>query len=163
MSNEHNGGVVSTREQVRRGFPPLTEDMERFFQQAARGLPVLFPTHRSGRPWITDQSFPEIDVVDHDGKLVIRADLPGMRPEDINVHVDGDFLVIRGRREEKEDFKDARHYRSERHTGEFERAVNLPVGVSPDAIDAAYENGVLEVTVTRPATSAPKPIDVHVN
>ena len=72
------------------------------------------------------------------------------------------MLTISGQREEKEEVKDADHYRSERQTGAFTRALRLPEGFSADQIDATYHDGVLEVTVPKPSAPVPRPIEVKV-
>jgi HSP20 family protein len=106
--------------------------------------------------------FPDLDVLEREGKLVVRADLPGVKREDIEVKLEGDALVISGHREEKEEVKEKDYYRCERQTGEFTRAVTLPKGVDTTNIEAVYDNGVLEVTVPKPAELAPKTVAVQV-
>jgi HSP20 family protein len=111
---------------------------------------------------MSDEWFPDVDVFERNGKFVVRADLPGMKRDDINVAVDGDVLTISGQREEKEEVKEADYYRSERQTGSFTRALRLPEGFRADQIEAAYHDGVLEVAVPKPAVPTPKPIEVKV-
>lgn len=93
---------------------------------------------------------PSVDVVKHDGDLVLRADLPGIKPEEVKIEVEGDVLTVSGEhREEKEEEKD--HYvRRERRYGSFSRSMVLPHGVSLDDIEAKCEDGVLEVTIPAP-------------
>ena len=98
-----------------------------------------------GREWLVD-----IDMFRKDDTLVIRADVPGIKPEDIEVTVDRDVLTIKGHREEEKEVKEEDYYCSERSTGEFVRTVRLPEGVTADQVDAYRENGVLEVTIPLP-------------
>ena len=91
-----------------------------------------------GREWM-----PAIDVKRQNGQLVVRADVPGIKPEEIEVQVDEDMLTISGER--REETKDKNH--REFHYGAFKRAVALPAGAKTDAITASYDNGVLLVRV----------------
>lgn len=96
---------------------------------------------------------PAIDVVRKNGSIVVRADVPGMKPEEIDVEVKDDVLTISGKHEESKEEKDEdeRVVRSERHFGSFSRSISLPPAVSADDISASCEDGVLEVTVPLPA------------
>jgi len=90
---------------------------------------------------------PKVDVFHRDGEIVVRADLPGLDLEDIEVSVDDDRLIIQGHREESEEFDDSSFEVLERSTGNFYRAIKLPRDVLVESIEAVYENGVLEVTI----------------
>jgi HSP20 family protein len=105
---------------------------------------------------------PDVDVFEKDGNVVVRTDLPGLRPEDIDVSVEGDVLTIKGHREEEKEVKEEDYYCSERATGDFVRTVRLPEGVTADKVEAHYENGVLEVTVPKPAASVTAAVKVPV-
>jgi len=140
----------------------FNDDFERFFDWAARRFdPLLWPT-RWGRARLEEEWLPDVDVLERDGKLVVRADLPGLKREDIEVKVEDDMLVIRGKREEKEEVKEGDYYRLERKSGEFSRAIRLPDGVDPATVEASYADGVLEVTVPKPAAPAAKTVAVQV-
>ena len=92
---------------------------------------------------------PAIESFEQDGNIVLRTDLPGMRPEDVKVEVTGDELVISGERvHEKQETKGG--FYSERQYGCFERRVTLPEGCDPEKIDATFEDGVLTVCVAAP-------------
>jgi HSP20 family protein len=93
---------------------------------------------------------PAVDVHRADGKLVVRADVPGVRPEEIEVEVEDDMLTVSGRHEETEEEKGRDFVRRERRYGSFRRSVSLPHGVDPDKVDAVTHDGVLEVTVPLP-------------
>lgn len=160
MTTPKNGESFPVVRRAPRGDFSLRD----FFEHPIRGFdPWLWPTRRWRRPWVSDEWFPDVDVFVRNGKVVIRADLPGMKRDDINVKVEGDMLTISGHREEKEEVKDTDYYRSERHTGTFTRALRLPEDFSADQVDATYHDGVLEVTVPKPTAPAPQPIEVKVN
>jgi HSP20 family protein len=93
---------------------------------------------------------PSVDLVKKEGALVLRADIPGIKPDDVKIEVEGDVLTVSGEhREEKEEKKE--HYmRRERRYGSFSRSMVLPKGVKADDIEAKCEDGVLEVTIPAP-------------
>lgn len=101
------------------------------------------------------ESYVENDI------LVIRADVPGIDPKDIDISVSGNNLVIRARRESKSKRK-ARDYRHrEISYGSLERSIPLPDGVKADQINASYKDGVLEVTMPLPKEAAGRKISVR--
>jgi len=122
----------------------MWSDFDRFF---ARGFPM---PRRLSRGLFGESWFPDIDVFDRDGAIVLRADLPGMKSEDIQVEVDRDLLTVSGKRHEEKEVKEQNYYHSERSTGEFSRTIRIPEGVAADAVTASYENGILEVIAPKP-------------
>jgi HSP20 family protein len=93
---------------------------------------------------------PQVEVLRRADKYVVRADLPGLRKEDVNVEVNDDVLTISGeRRDEHEEDRDG-FYRSERSYGQFYRAIPLPEGVDANQCDAQFKDGVLEITFNAP-------------
>jgi len=105
---------------------------------------------------------PAVDVLQRDGDLVVRAELPGVRPEDVDITLQNRVLTISGeRREEQEEQRGGYHVRERRH-GSFSRSMTLPEGVDEDSIRARYENGVLEVTIAgAAAVREPRRIQVE--
>ena len=90
---------------------------------------------------------PAIEVRQDQGKMKISAELPGMKPDDVNIEMTGDAMVIRGeRREEREENQGGMHV-SERRYGNFYRAVPLPEGAKSDGIKATFNNGLLEIDI----------------
>jgi HSP20 family protein len=94
--------------------------------------------------------YPQVEVAERGGNLVVRADLPGMRREDIHLEIHNDFLVLRGERRQEQEQTEGGIYRSERSYGQFYRTVPLPEGVNPDQARASFKDGVLEVTLPLP-------------
>ena len=145
----------------------MAEDIERLFSDAdyARvGYGLTSPQRYASTfdPWRSDTRLseatwaPQVETFRKDGNVVIRADLPGMTKENVNIEVDDDVLVISGERsdetrDERDDF-----YRTERSYGRFFRAIQLPEGVEAEKIDASFKDGVLEVTVPTPKVTTPK-------
>ncbi|MCU1237536.1 MAG: heat shock protein Hsp20 [Candidatus Solibacter sp.] len=93
---------------------------------------------------------PAIEVAERDGKYIIHAELPGLKPEEVKVEVADDALIIQGERKAQFEENQGGIQRSERIYGQFYRAIPLPQGVNPEQVRAKFENGVLEVTVPAP-------------
>jgi HSP20 family protein len=106
---------------------------------------------------------PQIDVQQRNDAVVVRADLPGVRKEDVQVEVESDALIISGqRREEREAGGDDQGYRMvERSYGSFYRSVPLPQGANPDDIEATMRDGVLTVTLPVPEAARPRKITIQ--
>ena len=141
---------------VRSLFDDLDRLMDGSWGWPLRTLPIAHSL-RSTYEWM-----PDIDVFEKDGKIVVRADLPGIKREDIDVSVQDDTLVVRGQREEETDIDNETYYGSERALGRFYRAVSLPAGVDPDEIDATYGDGVLQVSVPKKAAQEPQKVQIKV-
>ncbi len=113
---------------------------------------TLFPMRQMfqfPRQMIEEQEewLPKIDVYDEENDLVVKAEMPGMKTEDIQVRLDDGMLVISGKREREEKVDEKDYYRMERSYGSFMRSVPVPSGTKQEDVDAKYENGVLEVHV----------------
>ena len=124
------------------------EEMERRFDHLFRD-PFRFPSLSERLPrgieWM-----PNIDIFERGNKLIVKADLPGMEQNDIEVTVVGDTLRIKGEKKTESEVKEKDYYRSERSYGSFSRNVPLPFAVDPDKVAADYDNGVLEITIPKP-------------
>jgi HSP20 family protein len=119
------------------------------------------PTQSNGittlRRWI-----PAMDLVVTDEDYVLRADLPGLSENDVNIELDENVLTISGERKtEREEHKEG-YYRVERASGSFSRSLTLPEGVDAEAIRASFENGVLEVHVPKPEQRKPRKVAITV-
>jgi HSP20 family protein len=123
------------------------EDMERRFEDIF-GRPFLPEVWR--RIPVTEMGWvPAIDVFEKEDKFVVKAELPGMKEEDIDVSVVGDTLTIRGERKTESEVNEEDYYRCERSYGSFSRSIALPSSVDARKIEADYEDGVLEVTLPK--------------
>jgi HSP20 family protein len=98
-----------------------------------------------GRAWT-----PAIDVVRDNGNLVVRADIPGIKPDEVKIEVEEDILTVSGGHEESTEQKDKHYVRRERSYGSFMRSMALPAGVDPKQIKATTKDGVVEVTIPLP-------------
>jgi len=133
----------------------MMEDMDRLFEGFGGGravdvgpMPGL-PSSRGLSVWS-----PAIEVLERDGNVVIRADLPGLSPDDVRIEATDDSLVIEGERRSELEAEEEGVYRSERTYGRFSREVPLPEGADPQKAQARFENGVLEVTIPLAAESS---------
>ena len=103
---------------------------------------------------------PAVDIYEDKDKYTVKAELPGMKKEDIDVSLDGDTLTISGERKEEAEKKEGEGYRSERFFGRFQRSVTLPTAVQSNKIEAAYKDGILTVNVPKSEEAKPKQIQV---
>jgi HSP20 family protein len=139
----------------------MAEDMDRLFEnfglgRTGFGLSPTLGTDRDRDLWSDTgaASFaewtPQVEAFRRGDKLVVRADLPGLKKDDVNVEIDDGLLTISGeRREEREDDR-GDYYRSERTYGQFYRAIPLPEGINENQCDASFNDGVLEITFPAP-------------
>jgi HSP20 family protein len=136
----------------------FVEDMDRLFEDfgLAHGLATP-PLVSRGRELMRREAglipadwSPRVDVLEREGCLVVRADLPGLSRDDIEVEIEGDLLTIQGvRRVEKQEGREGRYY-GECSYGRFYRAIPLPEGAEADRATAEFRAGVLEVSIPAP-------------
>lgn len=110
-----------------------------------------------------DHMAPSVESLVRGDELVVRVDLPGINPKDVELAVEGDRLTIKGERKQVEKDERADRFYREVSYGRFERTLTLPTGVDPETMKAVYHNGVLEITMKAPKGYTPKkvPITVH--
>jgi HSP20 family protein len=135
-----------------RPFRDLEEWERRFDDLLGRPLWRL-PTDERG--WI-----PAVDVFEKDDRFVVKAELPGMKDDDVDVSVVGDTLTIKGEKKTETEVKNEDYYRCERSYGTFYRSIPIPSNVDANKIEASFDDGVLEVTLPKSAKVKPKKIAV---
>ncbi|MCI0365239.1 MAG: Hsp20/alpha crystallin family protein [Phycisphaerales bacterium] len=146
-----NGGEAGS------GLVRLRNQMDRLFD---RFLDMPFGLSSSEVAG-SDAWSPLLEVSDNEKEVVVRAEVPGIEPDDINITVRGNELVISGtKKESTEDHREGYHV-SERRYGSFYRAIELPAEIDPDKVTADYNNGVLELHVPKSPQQVPKRIPVH--
>lgn len=127
----------------------FSEEMDRLFEDFGFGRGLVAPTFESSLDRLgalgVEAWSPQVEVFERDNKLIVRADLPGMTREDINVDIEDGALIIRGERQNEREENDAGYYRSERSYGSVYRRIPLPQGVSAKDATADFRNGVLEI------------------
>ena len=136
-------------------FETLQQEMERFWHR-----PFSFPfaplTAFSQLPTKVGMTFaPRMDVFEKDNTLVFKAELPGLKKEDVQVEISNGNLVITGESKAEKEVKEDAYYRLERSFGSFYRSVPLPFDVTPEQITATLTDGVLQVQITKPVEAKP--------
>ena len=105
---------------------------------------------------------PAVDLLQDKDHVVLRAELPGLRREDIHVSLHEDILTLSGERRQKKSADERGNLRSERFFGRFERRFVLPVRVDAERVSASYEDGILSVTLPKAEEAKPRQIEVNV-
>ena len=90
-----------------------------------------------------------VDLLSEEDRYVLRADVPGMKPEDVTIEIEDDLLTVSGHHEETEEAKRGEFVRRERRSGSFSRSMTLPKGVRAEDIEATCKDGVLEVSIPK--------------
>lgn len=143
--SDGNGGGLATPPGLRSEIDSL---FDRFFQDP---MGMFDPLAGGGM---------RADLAESDEEVTVRAELPGVDPEDVEISVAGNTLTISGEKsQEREDKKRNYHY-VERQFGSFRRSVPLPAYVDPDKVEATFRNGVLTVTVAKRPDAKPRRIQV---
>lgn len=132
-----------------------------------RDIDDLFRRFFSGEREESDQLsltgwMPAMEVFEREGQYVIRADVPGIDPKEVEVSVLDDALTIKGERKKSHEVKEKESYYSETAYGRFERRLALPKGIDPEKITARFENGVLEVSVALPQMATGKKVPIEI-
>lgn len=135
--------------------------MTLLYREPTRLLSTLFdsPTGHA-RPTVARRWIPSMDLTETAQDFVLRADLPGLTPDDVAIDVEDRVLSISGERKAQELGEDGRAIRVERATGAFRRTLTLPDGVDPAAVAASFEHGVLEVRIPKPEARKPRRVEI---
>ncbi len=156
VATKKSGEIVSRGEEFEHWLDRLMEDMWH------RPFPSLFGRDR----WLPVRPLsirmPSIDVYEEKDTVVVKAELPGMKKEDIEVNLAGDTLTIKGEKKQEEEVKEDHYYRRERSYGSFLRSVALPCEVKSGEIKASFKDGVLEVRLPKTEEAKKKEIAVKI-
>lgn len=144
--------TLLTRRTRTPGLGRLRTDLDslfnRFFEDWGETTPAM------GTYW------PAVDVSEREDDLLVRAELPGMTADNIDIEVQGHSLVLRGEKKEEAEDKGERYHYVERRSGAFQRMIQLPNEVDAEKIDASYKDGVLTITLPKSEAAKPKRIAV---
>jgi HSP20 family protein len=143
---------VARREQSRSPFDMFADEMSRLFDEFgfARGLLGRSWSLRPRRHEALETWTPQIELSQQNNELVVRADLPGLKKEDVNIDVSDEAITISGERRQETESESGGLYRSERSYGSFYRTIPLPKGTIGDQAKATFKDGVLEIRVPAP-------------
>jgi HSP20 family protein len=142
-------------------FGSLQREVDRLFEEFSRGLPTFWtPTMMN--------IVPSVDVAETDKEIEITAELPGLERKDVEISLEDDVLTIRGEKKsesvqdnKKDKGSDNKNYHlTERSYGVFYRVLQLPPGIDPSTVKATMSNGVLKITIPKPARAQAKKIEV---
>lgn len=134
-------------------FAGLHRELDRMLEDFGRSFPSLGSSEAQGL-------VPATDVVETDKEIEITAELPGLEDKDVQIDLSDNVLTIRGEKKAQREEKDKNYRMVERSYGSFYRSLELPAGVDAGAIKATITNGVLKVTVPKPAPAQAKKIEV---
>jgi HSP20 family protein len=130
------------------------DDMDRMFEDFGQlKAAPFFGTEMAFPRWAEFEKSmwsPEVEILNRNGDMIVRADLPGLKLEDINVEIVDGALKLSGERKEEKEEKKEGYYHSERTYGSFFRSIPVPENVTPENATAKFENGVLEVKIAVP-------------
>ena len=141
-----------------RDMVAVQDRLNRIFDDAVRG------NLRGGEEDLAldGQWAPSVDIFEQEGNLVLKAELPGIEPKDVDVRVENNVLTLRGERKFESEVKREKYHRVERAYGTFSRSFTLPNVVDTEKIKAEYKDGVLQVTLPQREEAKPKQIQVAV-
>jgi len=111
----------------------------------------------------SDISFPLVDIYQKADEIVIKAGIPGVEKEDIEITFLENTLTIKGERKRDREVRDEDYYYLEHHYGSFSRSITLPVGLSPEDMKTSYKNGILEIIIPKSKKEEPRRIEVRVS
>jgi HSP20 family protein len=134
-------------------LPSLRDELSRLFDFA-------LPTRDSG---LFSGWTPALDVYDEKDNFVVKAELPGLKKEDIDINVHNGVLTISGERKQEAEKKEGQTFRSERYFGRFQRSVTLPAAVDMSKVKASYKDGVLTIDLPKAEEAKPKQIAISVS
>jgi HSP20 family protein len=146
--------------------PKRLVEMERMFEGWledfwSRPLPRLWrPDFLRLRQMSVD--VPLLDVYEEKDDLVVKAEIPGLTKDEIDISIDGNVLTIKGEKKKHDEVKEENYYRCERTFGSFTRSLELPMNVKPDKVNAAFTDGVLEVRLPKAEEAKKNVIKVKV-
>jgi HSP20 family protein len=139
---------------VRRSEVPA---VSRLFDEFFNDFPFTSSLADGKENWI-----PSVDILEKEGNIVLRAELPGMNEKEIELKVEGDTLILKGERKMESEDKKSDYHRIERSYGSFTRSFRLPDTVDSEKIDADYKTGVLTITIPKKPEVKPREIPVKV-
>ncbi|MGW8257126.1 MAG: Hsp20/alpha crystallin family protein [Thermoguttaceae bacterium] len=153
-NKQHDGVPVESSR-----LSSLRGEMDRLFDSFIRepfGM-LDWPAFMGGDKW-----WPAVDVVEAEKEITVRAEIPGIDPNELDVTVSGNQLIISGEKKESSEKKESGFYHSEARYGSFRRVIPLPEGVNSENVDAQYANGVLTLKLNKTPPPDSKKIEIKV-
>jgi HSP20 family protein len=138
-----------------RDFDRMRREMDRLWDSFFEGRPA--------RRLEEGEWYPSLDVAETKNDVVVKAEVPGMDPKDIDISLSNGALTIKGEKKQEREEKEENYHLIERSYGAFTRSVQLPCEVKTDKINASYKNGVLKVTLPKAEEAKTKEIKIKVD
>jgi len=132
----------------------LQDALDRLIEQG------LTPSFRDWSERVGTGRAVSVDVYESNGSLVVNAELPGLKPEDVGISLTDNQLTIKGEFQTEDEGERGNVYYQERQYGRFERSFALPTGIDTEAVDAEFKDGVLKVTLPKSEETKPKKIPI---
>jgi len=132
----------------------MREDMDRLFEGLWR---PAWPA-----PWVTEGISPAVDVYEEDNNVVIKAEAPGLKKEDIEVTATEDSISLRGEFKHEGEVEEEGFYRHERRAGKFYRTIPMPTAIKPNEVKASFREGLLEITAPKAEEAKAKEMKVPI-
>ncbi|HYB90518.1 MAG TPA: Hsp20/alpha crystallin family protein [Candidatus Binataceae bacterium] len=139
-----------------------SRELEKFRHDFDDLLERLGFEHGRLMEWEPISRHPAIESYVDGDKFIVRLDVPGIDPKDIDIKVAGDVLTVKGSREEKRETEKPHYFQREVRYGSFERSISLPAGIKAEDLKAIFSHGVLELSAPMPKEAAPKAIKVQI-
>ena len=126
--------------------------MDRMVDSALAGPDFVWQAESFGVP---------IDIVENEDEFIVKASLPGMKPEDLEITYNNNVLTIKGEVKDEQDIEESHYHLRERRYGSFARSFSLPANVNADSVKANFDQGVLTLSLPKTEDAKPKRIAVH--
>ena len=141
----------------------ISDELSRMWGQAWPLMPRPFLRPLTQLAEMPTTWAPRVDVFDQNGEMVVKAELPGVKKDDVKISLEDEALVIEGERHAENEVKEKDYYRMERSFGSFHRRLAMPAGIDADQVKASFTDGVLEVRIPKPAQPEAKSRQVPIN
>lgn len=107
------------------------------------------------------RGYPSVDVSETEKNVLVKAELPGLEPKDVDLTIERDTLILRGEKKQESEEKNENYHRVERSYGSFHRSIPLPVKVDAEKVKAKFKNGVLTVTLPKDKSARPRRVSIE--
>jgi len=131
-------------------------EFDRLFREAF--TPFFGETELSTRSWA-----PPVDIYETENNIVLKAELPGIDPKDVEIRVEDNTLYLKGERKHEKEVKEENYHRVERSYGSFARSFSLPNSIDADKVKAEYKDGLLTLSMPKREEAKPKTIKIDVS
>ena len=167
-ARKHNVSKLNPAERSQPQEKPMSPfaDMQNYFSELEKTMlgghglrPMIWPFHEAGMQLFSDRA-PKVDVIDRDGEILVKAEMPGVDKKDVDISLSDRNLTIRAEQSKEEKEEKENYYRREISSCRFYRSVMLPVAVNMDKASASFIDGILEITLPKTEPSRRHNIEI---